>query len=1041
MINVSEAYKSAVKSSVRTDRITGNITLCDGNVINITDDSIVNNSVELKEQLVSGDKIEIGTFYTNQLNVTVYGDIDSNYANAIITLYYGLQLADGTWEDIPLGIFTVDNSYTKRRGNTHKLVGFDNSIKFDVDIALYDSRNKTVEQHIRDIAQYVNVTLATIDFSAFPNSDIVVNGNKAGIQTCRDMVEWCSALLGASARINRYGELEILQIKEKTIDGQYNFDVVITGNERLGTEFFDLRSLIKYVSSTHNGKQLISTTNAYLDDYYGRNAVIFLPENPLLNDYPGYASVLDSIASSFTVALRMADFSFIGNPAIECYDTIGADGGQIDVGRTIAVFPSAMSWKYRGKHRITCAYAQITDESTLPIATMATEPSKTPLAVKSKTDKRIDGVNNIACNAGGVGQFTNDSHTSERFNDYQNNTATGVFSHTEGYSNKNDGDFSHVGGNNNKLTSGTASFVSGMLNTVAGDFNGVTGNTNSVTGDNNGAEGLSNSITGDCSHAEGQSNTITSDFSHGEGFGNKASGDSSHTEGQGNTSSGFASHTEGYSNTASGSYSHAEGSTNKAEGESSHAEGFRSNATKSYSHAEGLQTNSVAEASHSEGGFTTAEGNFSHAEGMGAKATGQNSHAEGNYTTASGEGSHTEGLRTEARGNYSHAGGEYTIVTAKSGTAIGRYNLSTDKLFVVGNGNYEQRSDALTLDEAGNLFVAGSINAAGGIEVELPISDVISDTSTNNTAAGSKAVYDYTQQNFVKVGDISDWAMQPNKPTYTATEVNAAAKVHTHSKADITDFPASLPASGGNADTVDGKHAIDFAEAEHTHSEYLPLSGGDMTGTLTLPAGLVNDATTNSPSFIIGSKTSYHVEFSNSVIQIKNGDKAEGALYLNRYGGNIGIGDEESSILFCNARVKITPDGFTTSKKLIALAGIEGNITNATNADMVDGKHATDLVPVIKMGTEPVTLPYVAGKKQAVIEMWKVTPAYPGSQGDFGVTIYDSELITGLSSSMTAILTKPISTGSNYSFIYSVSSTGKITIGGDFDKYRVTYYN
>ena len=558
-------------------------------------------------------------------------------------------------------------------------------------------------------------------------------------------------------------------------------------------------------------------------------------------------------------------------------------------------------------------------------------------------DSIIENYHEVKINRGNaVGEFTNDSHTSERFNDYQNNTATGVFSHTEGYSNKNDGDFSHVGGKDNKLTSGTASFVSGMLNTVAGDFNGVTGNTNSVTGDNNGAEGLSNSITGDCSHAEGQSNTITSDFSHGEGFGNKASGDSSHTEGQGNTSSGFASHTEGYSNTASGSYSHAEGSTNKAEGESSHAQGFRSNATKSYSHAEGLQTNSVAEASHSEGGFTTAEGNFSHAEGMGAKATGQNSHAEGNYTTASGEGSHTEGLRTEAKGNYSHAGGEYTIVTAKSGTAIGRYNLSTDKLFVVGNGNYEQRSDALTLDEAGNLFVAGSINAGGGIEVELPISDVISDTSTNNTAAGSKAVYDYTQQNFVKVGDISDWAMQPNKPTYTASEVGAAAEEHTHTKADITDFPASLPASGGNADTVDGKHAIDFAEAEHTHSEYLPLSGGDMTGTLTLPAGLVNDATTNSPSFIIGSKTSYHVEFSNSVIQIKNGDKAEGALYLNRYGGNIGIGDEESSILFCNARVKITPDGFTTSKKLIALAGIEGNITNATNADMVDGKHAVD---------------------------------------------------------------------------------------------------
>lgn len=36
---------------------------------------------------------------------------------------------------------------------------------------------------------------------------------------------------------------------------------------------------------------------------------------------------------------------------------------------------------------------------------------------------------------------------------------------------------------------------------------------------------------------------------------------------------------------------------------------------------------------------------------------------------------------------------------------------------------------------------------------------------------------------------------------------------HTHSKADITDFPASLPANGGNADTVDGLRADDFVKS------------------------------------------------------------------------------------------------------------------------------------------------------------------------------------------------------------------------------------
>ena len=48
-----------------------------------------------------------------------------------------------------------------------------------------------------------------------------------------------------------------------------------------------------------------------------------------------------------------------------------------------------------------------------------------------------------------------------------------------------------------------------------------------------------------------------------------------------------------------------------------------------------------------------------------------------------------------------------------------------------------------------------------------------------------------------------------NKIINTALSGKANSS-HTHSKSDITDFPASLPANGGNADTVDGLHAGDF---------------------------------------------------------------------------------------------------------------------------------------------------------------------------------------------------------------------------------------
>ena len=53
--------------------------------------------------------------------------------------------------------------------------------------------------------------------------------------------------------------------------------------------------------------------------------------------------------------------------------------------------------------------------------------------------------------------------------------------------------------------------------------------------------------------------------------------------------------------------------------------------------------------------------------------------------------------------------------------------------------------------------------------------------------------------------------------------------------------------SVGNADTVDNKHASDFASSTHSHS-YLPLSGGTMTGTpyIYFPASVNNTALTDS---------------------------------------------------------------------------------------------------------------------------------------------------------------------------------------------------
>ena len=50
---------------------------------------------------------------------------------------------------------------------------------------------------------------------------------------------------------------------------------------------------------------------------------------------------------------------------------------------------------------------------------------------------------------------------------------------------------------------------------------------------------------------------------------------------------------------------------------------------------------------------------------------------------------------------------------------------------------------------------------------------------------------------------------------------------HTHNTKEILDFPSSLPANGGNADTIENMHASDFATSRHTHSDYVTALSTD----------------------------------------------------------------------------------------------------------------------------------------------------------------------------------------------------------------------
>ena len=198
----------------------------------------------------------------------------------------------------------------------------------------------------------------------------------------------------------------------------------------------------------------------------------------------------------------------------------------------------------------------------------------------------------------------------------------------------------------------------------------------------------------------------------------------------------------------------------------SHAEGYKTTANAPYSHAEGSNTVASNPSCHAEGTDCVASGQSSHAEGENCRATGSYSHAEGHNTVASGIGSHASGWGTVA--------GDETF-------AIGKWNKTSKGLFVVGNGHDSyygaSRSDALVLDNSGNLHISGKLTADGGVGYVLS-------SATANTLGGVKigdnisvtadGVISVNLSAYLKNTDIADWAKAESKPVYTASEVGAA---------------------------------------------------------------------------------------------------------------------------------------------------------------------------------------------------------------------------------------------------------------------------
>ena len=168
---------------------------------------------------------------------------------------------------------------------------------------------------------------------------------------------------------------------------------------------------------------------------------------------------------------------------------------------------------------------------------------------------------------------------------------------------------------------------------------------------------------------------------------------------------------EGSTNIATGRACHVEGAQNQALNDGCHVEGVSCIASGYWSHAEGEMTRVTSYASHAEGSYTKMPDGTTRY----GTASGYASHIEGGGCHAEASCSHSEGLATTTKGNYSHSEGRYTIASSPAQHVEGVANIEDAEskyIHIAGNGDWDARSNAYTLDWDGNGWYQGTVEAS-----------------------------------------------------------------------------------------------------------------------------------------------------------------------------------------------------------------------------------------------------------------------------------------------------------------------------------------
>lgn len=388
MYPVSDAFLRAVRSNTRKYFWTGTIVTEGGMTYEFGAKEIVKGSGYISRQCCGSTEIELGTVYAAEMGITLLSDIDRyTLEDALVTLVFHLVLADGSVEDVPMGVFEV--SEANRLAKCLELKAYDFMLRFDKSFNGFETVG-TAYDFIALCCKRCKVEFANkrAEIDAMPNGGVTLSVyTENDIETCRDVLFYVAQVLGSFFIINREGKLELRKYGKNPV-------MKVEQRHRFSSSFSDFITRYTAVSSTNKQTQIAEYYALDTDNGLTMN----LDVNPLLQF--GRAETREMLCRNILADLSVIryvpfDSDTIGNPALDPGDVLTFAGGQADEGQITCI--TSIRQKIGGKQSLKCV-------------------GKNPrlAQAKSRNDKNISGLlNQIEDNAKtgkiGIHTFTNAS--------------------------------------------------------------------------------------------------------------------------------------------------------------------------------------------------------------------------------------------------------------------------------------------------------------------------------------------------------------------------------------------------------------------------------------------------------------------------------------------------------------------------------------------------------------------------------------------------------------------------------------------------------